>query len=73
VRRANGDIVVRAERRESILSRGLGKIPLLRGVIGLFEMFSIGYWALNYSAQIATEDDAAQKEAAEHGASNGNV
>lgn len=77
VRRANGDIVVREERRESILSRRWGKIPLLRGVVGLFEMFSIGYWALNYSAQIATEDDAAQreaqKEAAEHGASNGNV
>jgi uncharacterized protein YqhQ len=67
VRRANGDIVVREERRESMLTRyGLSKIPLLRGVLGLFEMFSIGFWALNFSAQVATEDEQAMKEA-EHG------
>jgi uncharacterized protein YqhQ len=68
VRRENGDIIVREEKRESILTRyGLGKIPLLRGVVGLFEMFSIGYWALNFSARIATEDEQARKEATEHG------
>ncbi len=74
VRRENGDVVVREERRESVLTRSVwGKIPLLRGVIALFEMLSIGYWALNYSAQVATQDEQAKKEALEHGSSNGNL
>ena len=58
VRRANGEIVVKKMPFTSILEKnpGLNK-PIIRGAIGLVEMMYIGISTLNYSAEIAMEDE----------------
>ncbi len=58
VRRANGEIVVKKMPFTSVLEKypGLNK-PVLRGAVGLVEMMYIGISTLNYSAEIAIEDE----------------
>lgn len=58
VRRANGEIVVKKMPFTSILEKnpGLNK-PVIRGAVGLVEMMYIGISTLNYSAEIAMEDE----------------
>jgi len=57
VRRANGDIVVRKEAFVSWVERfHLGKIPIVRGAIGLIDMMYLGIKTLNYSAEVAMLD-----------------
>jgi uncharacterized protein YqhQ len=57
VRRPDGSIAVKDERLPSETS-GLRKVPLLRGVMQLGEAFSLGYRALQFSAeQQMTEEE----------------
>jgi uncharacterized protein YqhQ len=58
VRRANGEIVIKKMPFTSVLEKnpGLNK-PIIRGAIGLVEMMYIGISTLNYSAEIAMEDE----------------
>ncbi|MFZ4621831.1 MAG: DUF1385 domain-containing protein [Bacteroidota bacterium] len=58
VRRANGEIVVKKMPFTSVLEKnpGLNK-PIIRGAIGLVEMMYVGITTLNYSAEIAMEDE----------------
>jgi uncharacterized protein YqhQ len=57
VRRPDGSIVLKDERLPSETS-GLRKVPLLRGVMQLGEAFSLGYRALQFSAeQQMTEEE----------------
>ncbi len=58
VRRASGEIVVKKMPFTSILEKyPLINKPILRGAIGLVEMMYIGISTLNYSAEIAMEDE----------------
>ena len=61
VRRANGEIVIKKMPFTSVLEKYtfLNK-PILRGAIGLIEMMYIGISTLNYSAEIAIEDEEAK-------------
>lgn len=62
VRRANGEIVVKKQPFRSVIERypALNK-PVVRGAVGLLEMMYIGISTLNYSAEIAMEDEEAAK------------
>lgn len=62
VRRASGEIVVKKMPFTSVLEKypAFNK-PVLRGAIGLVEMMYIGISTLNYSAEIAMEDEEAKK------------
>ncbi|HAP36884.1 MAG TPA: DUF1385 domain-containing protein [Bacteroidetes bacterium] len=66
VRRANGEIVVKKMPFTSIMEKypSINK-PIIRGAVGLVEMMYIGISTLNYSAEIAMQDEA-EKEQAEH-------
>ncbi len=59
VRRANGDIVIKKQPFTSVIEK-YPKLntPIVRGAIGLIEMMYIGISTLNYSAEIAMEDEA---------------
>lgn len=61
VRRANGEIVIKRMPFTSVLEKYtfLNK-PVIRGAIGLIEMMYIGISTLNYSAEIAIEDEEAK-------------
>jgi len=56
VRKPDGEIDVVVHDAPSWASK-YGKIPLVRGVATLVESLSIGYRALNWSAQVAMEDE----------------
>jgi uncharacterized protein YqhQ len=62
VRRANGEIVIKKQPFTSVIEKypWLNK-PVLRGAVGLIEMMYIGISTLNYSAEIAIEDEEAAK------------
>lgn len=63
VRRADGSIVLRKERFKSLSERyAWVKLPILRGAVGLIEMLAVGISTLNFSAEIAMEDEAAPTE-----------
>jgi uncharacterized protein YqhQ len=63
VRKPNGRIVVRTERIVSLTKRfGFLKLPLLRGVIALYETLLIGVKALLFSAQEASEEEKITKK-----------
>lgn len=58
VRRSDGEIVVRKEPHVSMAERNsIFKLPILRGAVGLVEMMVIGVRTLNYSAEVAMEDE----------------
>ncbi|MFA6468171.1 MAG: DUF1385 domain-containing protein [Bacteroidota bacterium] len=62
VRRANGEIVVKKMPFRSVLEKYPSlNTPVIRGAIGLVEMMYIGISTLNYSAEIAMEDEEAKK------------
>ncbi len=58
VRRANGEIVVKKMPFTSVMEKypSLNK-PIIRGAVGLIEMMYIGISTLNYSAEIAMQDE----------------
>lgn len=59
VRRADGDIEVKLERFDSVLTRSpILRLPLIRGVVALVEMMMVGVRYLNWSGQIALEGGA---------------
>ncbi|MDD8018735.1 MAG: DUF1385 domain-containing protein, partial [Bacteroidota bacterium] len=61
VRKANGDIVIKKEPFTSLAEKySWLKIPILRGAVGLLEMMFVGIRTLNYSAEIAMEDEEAK-------------
>lgn len=58
VRRANGEIVVKKEAQTSLAEKyPIFKAPILRGAVGLIEMMVIGIRTLNFSAEVAMQDD----------------
>ncbi|MCX6138032.1 MAG: DUF1385 domain-containing protein [Ignavibacteriales bacterium] len=58
VRRKNGEIVVKKEAFRSIAEKyPILKTPVIRGAVGLVEMLYVGIRTLNYSAEIAMEDE----------------
>jgi len=62
VRRANGNIEIKAEPYESIsVKYPFLKTPFLRGAVNLIEMMIIGVRTLNYSADIAMQDAEAEE------------
>jgi uncharacterized protein YqhQ len=65
VRRANGEIAIKRMPFTSVLEKHpvLNK-PVLRGAVGLVEMMYIGISTLNYSAEIAIEDEEEKKAVA---------
>jgi uncharacterized protein YqhQ len=57
VRRANGAIVVKQEKYESVVEKyKILKLPILRGAIGLVDMMYLGIRTLNFSAEVAMQD-----------------
>ncbi len=63
VRRANGEIVVKKMPFTSVMEKyPLLNKPIIRGTIGLVEMMYVGISTLNYSAEIAMQDEAAKDE-----------
>ncbi len=59
VRKPDGEIVVNKRRVVTFATRHKwARWPLLRGIFGLFEAFSLGISALNYSAEIAASAEA---------------
>ena len=58
VRRKNGEIQIKKEAFHSIVEKYPKlKLPILRGAIGLVEMMYVGIRTLNYSAELAMEDE----------------
>jgi len=59
IRRANGEIVIKADPYKSISEKyPILKTPFIRGSVNLIEMMIIGIKTLNYSADIAMQDEA---------------
>jgi uncharacterized protein YqhQ len=57
VRRANGQIVVKAEKFSSLVEKfKLLNVPVVRGAIGLIDMMYLGIKTLNWSAEVAIRD-----------------
>jgi len=58
VRRADGTIQTRVEEFHSISARHRWmRLPFVRGVVGLIEMMMVGVRFLNWSAQVAMQDE----------------
>ncbi len=58
VRRRNGEIVVKKESYRSLAEKNsFFKLPVLRGAVGLIEMLFIGIRSLNFSTEIAIQDE----------------
>jgi uncharacterized protein YqhQ len=58
VRRADGEIEVRLEPYRSLAQKYRGlNLPLLRGVLGLFEMLTLGMRYLQWSGNVALADE----------------
>ena len=72
VRRADGSIVVRKEVLTTFAQRHKwARIPFIRGLFALVETMITGIKALNFSAEVAMEDEAAKAQAPEHAAGDG--
>ena len=62
VRRADGTIVSRVESFDSILKRKpFLNIPFVRGILALFEMLALGMGYLNWSSELALQDEGKKK------------
>jgi uncharacterized protein YqhQ len=58
VRRSNGEIVIKKQPFTSYIEKYPKlNLPIVRGAVGLIEMMYIGISTLNYSAEIAMEDE----------------
>lgn len=65
VRRADGTILCRVEPFTSILrKKPFLNVPFFRGIIALFEMLALGMGYLNWSSNIALEDEQQKNKAA---------
>ena len=68
VRHADGSIETRVEPFQSIAAKHRWmRIPLLRGFIALIEMMTVGMRFLNWSAQLAMQDEVRAKGEAQSG------
>lgn len=56
VRRPDGSIALRADRLGNVYTGALRRIPLIRGVIVLWETIALGMKALAWSAAVATDE-----------------
>src|SRR6184192_300848 len=54
VRAPDGEIVVRSEQLAGIYAGRVRRIPLIRGVVVLYETLALGIRALTWSSQVAT-------------------
>jgi uncharacterized protein YqhQ len=62
VRKPNNKIIVKKEKLKSIVYKNkFFNLPLIRGIVVLFETLIIGIKALTFSANIAVEDDTSKK------------
>ena len=57
VRAPSGNIVTRVKKINSLFTGKLRSIPIIRGVIALAETLSLGMEALNYSSQVANDEE----------------
>ncbi|MBM39117.1 MAG: hypothetical protein CL765_02210 [Chloroflexi bacterium] len=57
VRAPSGNIVTRVKKINSLFTGKLRSIPIIRGIIALAETLSLGMEALNYSSQVANEEE----------------
>jgi uncharacterized protein YqhQ len=62
VRHPKGHIVMHAERLNALYTGDARKVPLLRGVIVLWETLALGMRALAFSSEIAYQEEAKQGE-----------
>ena len=57
VRAPSGNIVTRVKKINTLFTGKLRSIPIIRGIIALAETLSLGMEALNYSSQVANEEE----------------
>jgi len=57
VRSPSGNIVTRVKKINTLFTGKLRSIPIIRGVIALAETLSLGMEALNYSSQVANDEE----------------
>ena len=57
VRAPSGNIVTRVKKINTLFTGKLRKIPIVRGIIALAETLSLGMEALNYSSQVANDEE----------------
>jgi uncharacterized protein YqhQ len=65
VRHPKGHIVTHSEKLGGLYTGRLRRLPLVRGVVVLWETMALGMRALNYSSRIAFEEDTEDGEEAE--------
>jgi len=63
VRDPQGTIVVHTEPLHAVYSGPISRLPFLRGLLGLWDAFGLGYKSLNFSAQIASGEAEEKKGA----------
>ncbi len=57
VRNPKGEIIVHSERLRSLYTGRVRRIPLLRGMVILYESMALGMRALNFSSRVALEEE----------------
>ena len=57
VRAPSGNIVTRVKKINTLFTGKLRTIPIIRGIIALAETLSLGMEALNYSSQVANDEE----------------
>jgi len=63
VRKPNGEIVVKREEYKSVIEKYTWlNVPVLRGAVGLIDMMALGIRTLNWSAEVAMEDEKKEGE-----------
>lgn len=65
VRRSNGEIETRVERFHSVLEKSKWfRLPLVRGVVSLIEMMTVGSRFLRWSGDLVMQDETAKNDEA---------
>ncbi len=65
VRRSNGEIETRVERFHSVLEKSRWfRLPLVRGVVSLVEMMTVGSRFLRWSGDLVMQDETAKNDEA---------
>ena len=72
VRRPNGDILVETQPIGWRWARTIRRIPFVRGVIVLSEMLVVGTRALIFSANVASEEEASERDSSMDSRESGN-
>ena len=57
VRSPSGEIVTKVKRINTLFTGKLRSVPIIRGILALAETLSIGMDALNYSSQVANQEE----------------